>query len=53
MSILSWLFDTLLQWYVWMPIVGVLAYLTWRNNRIIDAVKSTDSILLILEIPKP
>ena len=52
MSILSWLFDTLLQWYVWMPIVGVLAYLTWRNNRIIDAVKSTDSVLLILEIPK-
>lgn len=52
MSIFSWLFDTLLQWYVWMPIVGVLAYLTWRNNRIIDAVKSTDSVLLILEIPK-
>lgn len=52
MSIFSWLFDTLLQWYVWMPIVGILAYLTWRNNRIIDAVKSTDSVLLILEIPK-
>lgn len=52
MSIFSWLFDTLLQWYVWMPIVGVLAYLTWRNNRIIDAVKSTDSVLLMLEIPK-
>lgn len=52
MSIFSWLFDTLLQWYVWMPIVGVLAYLTWRNNRIIDAVKSTDSVLLVLEIPK-
>lgn len=52
MSIFSWLFDTLLQWYVWMPIVGVLAYLTWRNNRIIDAVKATDSVLLILEIPK-
>ncbi len=52
MSILSWLFDTLLQWYVWLPIVVVLGYLTWRNNRVIDAVKSTDSILLTLEIPK-
>lgn len=52
MSIFSWLFDTLLQWYVWMPIVGVLAYLTWRNNRIIEAVKSTESVLLVLEIPK-
>ncbi len=52
MDILSWLFDTLLQWYVWMPIVAVLAYLTWRNNRKLDAVRSTDSVLLILEIPK-
>lgn len=52
MGILSWLFDTLLQWYVWMPIVAVLVYLTWRNNRKIDAVRSTESVLLILEIPK-
>ncbi len=52
MGIFSWLFDTLIQWYVWMPIVAVLAYLTWRNNRKIDAVKSTESILLMLEIPK-
>lgn len=52
MSILGWLFDTLLQWYVWMPIVAVLAYLTWRNNRKLDAVRTTDSVLLILEIPK-
>ena len=52
MSIFSWLIDTLLQWYVWVPIVAALGYLTWRNNRIIDAVKATESILLVLEIPK-
>ena len=53
MGILSWLFDTLLQWYVWMPIVAVLVFLTWRNNQKIGAVKSaTESVLLILEIPK-
>ncbi len=52
MSIFSLLFDTLLQWYVWMPIVAILLYLTWRNNRKLEAVKTTDSVLLILEIPK-
>lgn len=29
-----------------------LAYLTWRNHQQIDAVKSVESVLLILEIPK-
>lgn len=52
MGIFSWLFDTLLQWYVWIPIVVVLGYLTWRNNRKIEAVKSVESVLLVLEIPK-
>lgn len=52
MSFISWLIETLLQWYVWLPIVLVLAYLTWRNYKQIDAVKSIESTLLILEIPK-
>ena len=52
MGILSWLFDTLLQWYVWMPIVGVLLYLTWRNNQKIETIRAVESDLLILEIPK-
>lgn len=52
MAFLSWIIETLLQWYVWLPIVLVLAYLTWRNYRQIDAVKSIESTLLILEIPK-
>lgn len=52
MAFLSWIIETLLQWYVWLPIVCVLAYLTWRNYQQIDAVKSIESVLLILEIPK-
>lgn len=52
MGLLSWLFDTLLQWYVWMPIVGVLLFLAWRNNRKTDGIRTTDSVLLALEIPK-
>lgn len=52
MSFISWLIETLLQWYVWLPIVLILAYLTWRNYQQIDAVKSIESTLLILEIPK-
>lgn len=53
MSAILWLIDLLLQWYVWMPIVLVLAYLTWRNYRKIDAVRATvESVLLVLEIPK-
>ncbi|MGY4893175.1 MAG: type IV secretory system conjugative DNA transfer family protein [Candidatus Saccharimonadota bacterium] len=41
-----------LQWYVWVPIVVVLAFLTWRNNRRGEAVAQGESDLLILEIPK-
>lgn len=44
--------NILLQWYVWIPIVLVLAYLTWRNYRKADQEKSVDSDLLVLEIPK-
>lgn len=52
MGFLSWLFEFILQWYVWLPLVLILAYLTWRNYRRIDAVKSIESDLLVLEIPK-
>jgi hypothetical protein len=52
MSVFSWLFDTLLQWYVWVPIVAILAYLTWRTNKKISAIQTTESVLLVLEIPK-
>ncbi len=51
-TILS-ILNFLLQWYIWVPIVIVLLYLTWRNYRRIDeeAVES-ESDLLVLEIPK-
>jgi hypothetical protein len=45
--------NLLMQWYVWLPIVLFLAYLTWRNYRHVDEVASNiESDLLILEIPR-
>lgn len=42
-----------MQWYVWIPIVAVLSYLTWRNYRRAETVASNiESDLLILEIPR-
>lgn len=52
MSFISSLINLLLQWYVWIPIVSVLAFLTWRNYRKIDESQDIESDLLILEIPK-
>lgn len=52
MTILLWTINLLLQWYVWVPIVLILAFLTYRNYRRIDTLKASESVLLILEIPK-
>ena len=52
MSILSFIFETLLQWYVWLPIVLVLLYATWRNYQSKPSAAEHDSTLLVLEIPK-
>ncbi|OYX42792.1 hypothetical protein B7Y94_02910 [Candidatus Saccharibacteria bacterium 32-49-12] len=52
MSFLGELFDFLLTWYVWLPIVGVLAYLTWNNYRKLETISDIESDLLMLEIPK-
>lgn len=52
MNIFSWLFEQLLQWYVWLPIVLILVFLTFRNYRRIDTVRAIESVLLVLEIPK-
>ena len=52
MEIISWLIGLLLSWYVWLPAVLILGYLTWRNYQRIDAVRAIESTLLILEIPK-
>ena len=53
MAIFSLIINFLLQWYVWIPIVLILAFLTWRNYRSLDTTKTpVESTLLILEIPK-
>lgn len=44
----------ILQPYVWIPIVGILAFLTYRNYRKLNRLKvlNVDSVLLMLEIPR-
>ena len=52
MSFILSVVNLLMQWYVWVPIVLILGYLTWRNYNSIDAIKNIESVLLMLEIPK-
>lgn len=54
MNFIGTFFSFLLQWYVWVPIVLVLSFLTWRNYRLAGkvTVKNVEGDLLILEIPK-
>lgn len=52
MNIIGDIFSFLLQWYVWLPVVMLLSFLTWRNWRKIEASAEVESDLLILEIPK-
>lgn len=52
MEFISWIIGILLSWYVWVPIVLILGYMTWQNYRKIDAIRAVESTLLILEIPK-
>lgn len=51
-TVLGFIFNLLMQWYVWLPLVLILAYYTWRNYRMADLLETTESVLLILEIPK-
>lgn len=51
-QVISDFFTFLLQWYIWIPIVALLLYLTWRNNQKAKSIQSTDPILLTLEIPR-
>ena len=53
MSIIGSIINFILQVYVWLPIVLVLAFLTWRNYRRAETTApEVESDLLILEIPK-
>ena len=51
-SLIGFFLSLLLQWYVWIPLVVVLGYLTWRNYKAADQIAHTDNCLLVLEIPK-
>ena len=50
---INWLVSFFTQWYIWLPMVLILAFLTWRNYR---NAKVPDDIyeyvLLALEIPR-
>jgi hypothetical protein len=52
MSIITWFIETLLQWYVWIPLVLILLFATWRNYRVAPPLADHETTLLILEIPK-
>jgi len=41
-----------MQWYVWLPLVILLSFLTWHNYQQLNEFISSDNVLLILEIPK-
>lgn len=51
-TILAFLFGLVAQWYIWIPIVGILAYLTWKNNRAAKVISQQEHVLLVLEIPR-
>lgn len=50
---INWLFQFFTQWYIWLPLVAILGFLTWRNYH---SAKTTndpyDYVLLALEIPR-
>ena len=53
MNIIGNIINFFLQVYVWLPIVLILAFLTWRNYKRAEIVeKEVEADLLILEIPK-
>lgn len=52
MEIFSWTITLLMQWYVWLPLVILLSFLTWRNYQQLNEFISSDNVLLILETPK-
>ena len=52
MEIIGAFFTFFLQWYVWIPIVAVLSFLTWRNYKKVEQERQDEADLLILEIPK-
>jgi len=51
-ALFSFIFGLVSKWYVWLPVVGILAYFTWKNNAKAAAIQQMEHTLLILEIPR-
>lgn len=51
-SLFSLLFSLLSKWYIWLPIVVVLGYFAYRNNRRAQTLLEMEHTLLVLEIPR-
>lgn len=50
---INWLFQFFTQWYIWLPMVAILGFLTWRNYRSSKVADDVyDYVLLALEIPR-
>ena len=50
---IDWLFQFFTQWYIWLPLVAILGYLTWRNYMASKVGEDNyDYVLLALEIPR-
>ena len=49
---MSSIISFLLQWYVWLPAVLLLSFLTWRNYHQVSPEADVECDLLVLEIPK-
>ncbi len=51
-AVFSFLFGLVSQWYIWIPVVLILAYFTWQNNRKATSIQNIEHVLLVLEIPR-
>lgn len=49
---IEWIFQFLLQWYIWLPLTAILAFMTWQNYRKVKVIDTYDYVLLTLEIPR-
>ncbi len=51
-AIVSDVIGFLFNWWVWGPVVLILGFLTWQNSRRTQNVQQSESVLLLLEIPR-
>lgn len=49
---IEWILNFFLQWYIWLPLVAILAFFTWRNYRKVKTIETYEHVLLALEIPR-